>query len=111
MGRVTAARHDFTIEQGATWRRVIEYQNPDGTPYPLAGWTARMQIRERVGAADPLATLTPTVDGAAGTITIVLSAAATADLPSGTARYDLELVAPSGDVTRLLQGSVPQVTT
>lgn len=104
---MTAARHDFVIEQGATWRRVIEYQNPDGTAFVLTGWTARMQVRQRHTSADPpLLALVPVVDGPAGSVTVVVTAAQTAALPAGGAVYDIELVAPSGDVTRLIEGSI-----
>jgi hypothetical protein len=42
--------------------------------------------------------------GAAGTITLTISATDTAALTSGRGVYDLELVSGSGIVTRLLQG-------
>lgn len=106
MGRVTAGRYDLVIEQGATWRKVFDYQNPNGTIYPLTGWTGRMQIRRRHASADPLVTITPSIDGPAGRVTVALTAVQTAALPMGRSVYDLELVAPGGDVTRFIEGSV-----
>lgn len=101
-----AARHDFSVDQGATFSRVVAYQNPDGSVFPLTGYTARMQVRQRHGSASPLLTLTPAVNGAAGTVTITMTAAETAALPPGRCVYDLELVAPDTSVTRLIEGAL-----
>lgn len=103
---MSAARHDFVVEQGTTWRRVLEYKNADGTVFVLTGWTASMQIRQRHTSAAPLLALTPTVVGAAGTVTMLITSAQTSALPTGRIVYDLELVAPSGEVTRLIEGSM-----
>lgn len=107
-----AADHDFALEQGATFRRTLEYQNPDTTPFDLSGYTARMHVRARAGAPDPpLVELTTengglTIDGPNGTIDVVVSAAQTTALPVGRVVYDLLLVAPSGDIIRLIEGSM-----
>jgi hypothetical protein len=103
---MTAARHDFVLEQGATWSTPIEYQDPDGAPINLTGYVARMQIRRRPSSADVLLSLTPAINGAAGIITVTISATEASALPAGRAVYDLELVAPGGAVTRLIEGSV-----
>lgn len=103
---MAAAKHDFVVDQGTTWARVVEYQNADGSVAPLVGYTARMQIRARASSTDPLLTLVPAVNGAAGSVTITISEAQTSALPPGRSVYDLEIVAPNGDVTRLLEGSV-----
>ena len=90
------------------------------TPVSLDGFSARMMIRETVeSTGDPLVSLVSPddieLDDADHTITVTISAAATAALEFSTGVYDLELV--SGDatpvVTRLLSGNViviPEVT-
>lgn len=110
---MTAANHDFEVEQGATWRRTLEYRTPAGTPFVLTGWTARMQVRSRGAASTalPLLDLTTAngaivVDGPAGTATVTITATQTSSLPPGRAVYDLELVSPTGEVTRLIEGSL-----
>jgi hypothetical protein len=114
---MTAARHDFTIEQGTTWRRTIEYKDSVGAPIVLTGWTARMQVRSRHGSAATLLSLTSTpaagISIASNVLTVVATAAQTAVLPVGRSVYDLELVSPAGEVTRLIEGSIlvdPEVT-
>jgi hypothetical protein len=107
---MTAARLPLTIEQGATWKHALIVR--DGAqPRDLTGYTARMQIRKLVTSAEVLAELTVanngiTIVAAQGRIDLLLSATATAGLPSGPSVYDLELESAAGEVTRLLQGTV-----
>lgn len=81
------------------------------TPHTLAGYTARMQIRDRVGGA-VIVSLTSAVDGgivlddAAKTIEIVITAAQTEAITKAGGVYDLELVSAGGAVTALLAGAV-----
>jgi hypothetical protein len=109
---MTAARLPLIIEQGATWKHaLIVRASRGGPPRDLTGHTARMQIRKVVTSADVLAELSVANNGiiitaAEGRIDLVLSATATAGLPPGPSVYDIELEAPSGEVTRLLQGTV-----
>lgn len=111
-----AAQYDITIEQGATWTLELVWKS-GGVPVPLAGYTARMQVRKSHSAADALLSLSTgagiTLGPADGAIACVALAEQTAAINSRTGVYDLELVAPGGAVTRLLQGTVtidPQVT-
>lgn len=80
-------------------------------PVDLTSFTARMMIRGSIDDTDPLVTLTTenggiTLGSADGTITLLITATATAALTFDTAVYDLELVDGSGVVTRLLSGNV-----
>ena len=76
----------------------------------MTGFTARMQIRKSVGASAFEIELTTEngrivyTDQAAGAFALSLSDTETEDLTGGV--YDLELVSPTGTVTRLLQGKV-----
>lgn len=106
---MTAEVHNFDVEAGATWRCPLEYRNTDGTPFVLAGWSARMSVRSRRG--ERLLDLNSddngiAVDGPAGTVTVTITAEQTAALPAGRVLYDIELVSPDGEVTRLVTGSL-----
>lgn len=108
MSCACAKGYDLCLQQGATFRRVIRWK-ADGALVDLTGYTARMQIRATAEAATTLLDLTTennriALGGAAGTITLSISATDTAALPAGRAVYDLELVAPDGTVTNLLGG-------
>lgn len=96
------------MDQGATWNNQITW-NISGSPVNLTGYTARMQARENIDST-PLFSWTSTggqlvLGGAAGTITLNISAATTAGYSDGLYLYDLELESGSGVVTRLLEGN------
>lgn len=84
----------------------------------LAGFTARMQVRKTLLADPPDLDLTTenggiTLGGAEGTITLNATAVETSAVQSLAGVYDIELISPSGFVTRLLEGQVeftPEVT-
>lgn len=85
----------------------------------LTGFTARMHMRDTLEATTPFLTLTTenggiALGGAAGTVDLLASAAATSSISATSGVYDLELVAGDGvTVTRLLEGLVtisPEVT-
>lgn len=107
-----AARYTIRIEQGATWRTTLTLADTD-----LTGYTARMQARADITETDTLLDLSTgsgiSIDGPAGQITLELADEQTAALDWTEGVYDLEIVAPSGDVTRLLKGPIlvdPEVT-
>jgi hypothetical protein len=110
-----AAKLNLTVEQGATFSKRLVWKDKNRRPINITGWTARMQIRKIV--ADPNLILElSTANGrivftAAGTIELRLTAQETSTLQAGV--YDLEMVAPDGSVTRLVEGKVvvsPEVT-
>lgn len=113
---MSAGQLKLTIEQGATWRRRITWE-AGGVPVDLAGYTARMQIRKTHAAPTALLDLAVgsgiIITSALGRIDVEITDGQTAALPAGTWQYDLELYAPEGDVTRLLEGKcvvTPEVT-
>lgn len=115
---MTAAVHNITIEQGATFQMNILWKDSTGTPINLAGYTARMQVRQKYSSPTTLLNFTTengaiVLGGILGTIAITGAATVTDDLVGKTGVYDLELVSAGGIVTRLVQGSVyisPEVT-
>ena len=102
---------DLEIKQGETLSLVATWRDSANALVNLTGYTARAQGRLSYDAATTLFSLTSssgiTLGGAAGTITITLSAAATAALSAPQQGvWDLELVSGSGVVTRLLEGDL-----
>jgi len=106
-----AGTYNFTIEQGATFKRIMTWKDSNGNPINLTGYTARMQVRTAKDSPNVILTLDTdtnggiTLGGVSGTITIEISASKTASLDFKTAVYDLELE-KDGSVVRLLEGSV-----
>lgn len=104
-----AGTYNFAAEQGATLERVITYRDSAGALVNLTSYTARMQVRALVESTNFILELTTSnggisLGGTAGTITILVSASDMSAIPAGTYVYDLEIVSPSGKVTRLIEG-------
>lgn len=115
----TPAKLKLKIIQGATFRRLLVWLAPDKiTPIDLSGCTARMQVRSEVESPTVLLELTTenggiVIDGPAGKLILHLPPAATTAISWESGVWDLEVVHPNGDVTRLAQGSIsvsPEVT-
>ena len=89
---------------------VVEYNQPVN----LAGYTARMQIREKLQSTEVLDQLTTenggiVIDNVTKTITLNRSATATAAYGFTSGVYSLELVSPTGEVTPFITGSITVV--
>ena len=103
--------------QGATFDKQFVWKI-DGVAVNLSTYTARMQVRKDYADTDKPAVISLTTTSGItlttnGEINLFLAPTATADVPGGTYRYDLELVSSSGEVTRLLEGLFivsPEVT-
>lgn len=115
---MAAVTYDITIEQGATFQLNIVWKNPNETPINLTGYTARMQVREKVASTSTLLNLTTenggiALGGVTGTIAVTAAASLTDDITVKRGVYDLELISSGGVVTRLVEGCVtisPEVT-
>lgn len=106
---MSAGRYDLKVDQGATFRRLITWTDDTGAPVPLVGWTAEAQVRTSPSDA-AVVTLRDgdgiTLGGEFGTIDLVMTPAQTAAMLPRKHVWDLLLTAPTGQVTRLLQGEV-----
>ena len=105
---------NIIIEQGATFDVTVTWQNPDGTPVDLTGYTGRMQIRNPDDDAvlvELLGTNPPTLPHivivpAAGTIQMIIPSDATELLDFSAGLYDLEIytAATPPYVVRVMHG-------
>jgi hypothetical protein len=107
---MTAGNYNITAEQGASFRRVLTWNDAANEPINLTGYTARMQIRSDYFTPDP-ATISLTTEngritlgGALGTISLYISATDMAALVADAYVYDLELIS-GAEITRLVQGT------
>jgi hypothetical protein len=113
-----AGAYNFTIEQGATFTRLIEIEYPDPDdltvfiPFDLTGYSASMQIRRTIDSPTPQITLTDSngrieIQSAsvANAIRLTLSPEETA-LVETDGVYDIEIEDNSGVVSRILKGTV-----
>lgn len=100
--------YNFTMYQGASFgRQIVLKQN--GVVRTITGYTARMQIRDKVTGALIVSMTTENgklvVTGASGRIDMVLAASETAEFNFTKGLYDLEIVSGS-TVERVLQGEI-----
>ncbi len=108
---MTAGKHDFIIEKGASFQRVITWSDDLGDPINLTGYSANMQVRTSVTADDIEIELTDqngkiVLGGTLGTITLSIADEDTATLNAGTFLYDLNLISSGGQTTRLIEGNI-----
>jgi len=126
---MVAGKYNITCQQGSTFdlQLTLQYTNPD---YPgncedpevcpefliwdLTGYTARMQVRKYIDSATPIATLTTenistfriilgNADPDDGTINLFIRAEDTRAI-STSGVYDIEIISPSNEVDRILEG-------
>lgn len=116
---MAAFKVPLKIDQGATFTKQVTWKTgTPALPVDLTGCSARMQARSDVKSSTTLLDLTTanggiTLGGAAGTVTIRLTAAQTEAITWLSAVYDLEVVMADSSVRRLMYGSItvsPEVT-
>lgn len=115
---MAAVSYNTIIDQGADWFFNVTYDNPDGTPVNLTGYTAALQLRSLPTDATAVLSLATgsgiTITAITGLVAIHATATQTRSIDEGIYYYDLEITSPGTSVvTRLIQGQVevsPEVT-
>jgi|TARA_R110000851_G_scaffold301760_1_gene458437 hypothetical protein len=110
---MAAGTYNFTIEQGATFTRLLTLKE-NASVMNLAGYSAASQMRSTHDSSTVVGTISANITNAsAGQLTLSMTASATGGIEEGIYVYDVEITASSGAVNRILQGRVtltPQVT-
>ena len=105
---ITPGTYNITVWQGADYDKTFTVTQ-GGTALNFTNYSARMQVREAADSTAYMLSLTNgsgiTLGGTAGTIAVAITNAQSSAISAGSFAYDLELVAGTGTVTRLLQGS------
>ena len=108
---MSAGYHHFIIEQGATFGQTLTLKDSSDTLINLTGYaSAEMDLRETPESSSEVLTLTTAnsriaLGGSAGTVTLTISAADTANLTAGDGVFDLEVVDGSSNIYRILEGT------
>ena len=109
---MAAGTYDFTIEQGATLSKRLEWRDGSNVLVPLTGLEARMQLRSKIDSTDVILELSSIAGTIVledpGVIRLYVGADVTDELDFKTAVYDLEIYDPldAEVVTRLLKGTI-----
>lgn len=103
------AQVDFNIYQGDDYLHSFIWQDDQGTPIDLTGYSARLQVRRKASDTEFILEITDldgiTLGGVAGTVDIQIPGAETAKITKASV-YDLELTDASGTVITLTAGNV-----
>lgn len=114
----TVTKINLKIPQGTTYHHEFNYVDIAGDPIPITGYHARCQFRELVDDVAFFFEATSagagiTLDEANGKVTLNITPADSTAWVIYEGVYDIEIVAPNTDVTRIVQGKVtinPEVT-
>lgn len=106
-----AVKIDLLIQKGATFRRVYQLKQSDGTPVNLTNFQIRSYMRHTFDSTAFVDLHASIVDAITGKWKLELSDAETSALTFTTGVYDVELVCP--EVVPITFGNVlirPEVT-
>jgi hypothetical protein len=102
-----AAKLNLVFEQGAAFSKRLTWRDKNKRPVNLTGYTALLQVRDRVDGVVLVEMSTENrciVLGAAGTIQLKLTREQTSALAFSAAVYDLYLYVGDESATRLIEG-------
>ena len=105
---MTPGRYNIKCYQGTTFSLAPSWKI-NGSYVDVTGYSAAMDVKYSPTSTTSITTLTSangkiTVGTTDGTFTLNLTAAQTRALAAGNYVYDLEITAPDGTVSRLLEG-------
>lgn len=100
-----AIKAHLSMDAGATFHTEIELVNDDDEPMDLTGYTVTAAMRKSATASVAHRFLA-THDAAGGKIFLDMSADTTLTIVPGRYLYDAFIVAPTGQVTKIVEGVV-----
>ena len=110
---MSAGTYNFTLEQGATFNRILTLQE-NSSAMNLSGYSVASKFRSTHDSSTVVGTFSCTItDASAGKLTLSMTNSATSSIEEGIYVYDLEITSGAGAVTRVLQGKItvsPEVT-
>jgi hypothetical protein len=107
-----AIKANLQIDQGADFSTEIDVLDDNGDVVNLTGYTGAAQMRKHYTSTTAI-NFSVAVNASGGTVTLSMTAAASANVTPGRYVYDCELTSSSNTVSRLVEGIVtvtPQVT-
>ena len=106
-----ATKVNLVIDQGTTFSTIITVADAEGVALDLSNYTGAAQMRRHYSSTNSTSFVVTVANS--GTVTLSLSANATANIPYGRYVYDCEITSNAAIVTRVQEGIVtvtPEVT-
>lgn len=100
---MAAANYSIIIDQHQDFARAFQVKIDD-VVLDLTDHTFEAQLRDRESSSEAYDFTVTVVDAPQGLINMIMSDTITATIKSGDYVYDLVMIKPNGDKTRLLQG-------
>lgn len=108
-----ALRFDIVINQGADYTVAFPVKDEAQQPQDLSGWSVRCQARRTASDTTVLHDFAAELSLVGTDVVLAVPAAVSSEWAWTCAGYDLEVVAPAGAVSRLVEGHVivrPEIT-
>ena len=98
---------NLTVNTGTTFSQIFTLESADtNSATDLTGFTASAQMRKHPGSSSATDFSTQIINATGGRIRVGLTTSQTAALKPGRFMYDVLITDTSGEVTRVLEGSV-----
>ena len=98
---------NLTVNTGTTFSQIFTLESADtNSATDLTGFTATAQMRKHPGSSSATDFSTQIINATGGRIRVGLTRSETSSLKPGRFMYDVLITDTSGEVTRVLEGSV-----
>ena len=98
---------NLTVNTGTTFSQVFSLESTSSNSATnITGYTVAAQMRKWAGSTTATNFITTIDNASQGKIRVGLATATTASLKAGRYVYDVLITDPSGEVTRVVEGSV-----
>ncbi len=97
---------NLVIDQGSTFSADVDVTDRNGSVLDLSNYTVAGQIRKTYSSTTAVDFTASIYSASEGTVRIELSAGQTNAMKSGRYVYDVEIVSPDSQVTRIIEGQV-----
>jgi hypothetical protein len=101
------------VDQGSFYRTYVTVASTTGSPLDLSGFTVASQMRKSYQSSTAYSFTTSISNPIQGRVRIELSSEQSRQIPAGKYLYDVEVTAPTGEKTRVVEGIVlinPEIT-
>lgn len=101
-----AAFANLYIDQGSNFTSTVTVEDSNDNLVNITNYTTRGQVRKSYSASTATNFTTTITNATNGEFTIALSRTQTGALKAGRYVYDVEVISPTGVVTRVVEGQV-----